>query len=137
MGQDYKRLNHSVSLINFHFVWIPKRRKKILVGQIAERLDALLHEKCKDLGLEIIALEIQSDHVHLFVNALPKFAPRDIAFLLKGYTSRMLRAEFPGLKTVYPRGKDRSLWTNSYFVSTAGNVSSETVRRYIEGHSTR
>ena len=105
MGQDYKRLNHSVSLINFHFVWIPKRRKKILVGQVAERLDALLHEKCKDLGLEIIALEIQSDHVHIFVNALPKFAPRDIAFLLKATLRVCFGQSFPDSKPLTPEAK--------------------------------
>jgi len=57
MSQDYKRLNHSVSLLNYHFVWIPKRRQKVLVGKVAERLQTLLQAKCQELGLEIIALE--------------------------------------------------------------------------------
>jgi len=76
--QTYKHLNDSVVLLNYHLVWIPKRRRKILIWPVAERLTHLLHEKCKELALEILAIEIQSDHVHLFVNALPRISPQDI-----------------------------------------------------------
>ena len=93
-------------MINFHLVWIPKRRKGVLVGDVEKRLREIIWDTCKEKDWQIIALEIMPDHVHLFVN--------------------VLRKEFPHLL------KLPSLWTHSYFVSTAGNVSNETIRRYIE-----
>jgi len=75
----------------------------------------------------VLALEIQADHVHLFVEMPPKWAPAQIAYRIKGYTSHVLRREFPRLKSRLP-----SLWSRSYYVGTAGDVSAETIRRYIE-----
>lgn len=129
MSQTYRHNKTSVCLINYHFVWIPRRRRPVLTGLIAERLKELLHIKAKELDIEIISLEIQPDHVHLFVNALPVLSPAQIIFRLKGYTARVLRKEFPILM------KLPSMWTTSYFVSTAGNVSNETIKRYIEAQS--
>ncbi len=121
-----KRGRKQVYLLNYHFVWIPKRRKPVLVGDVAKRLKELIEEKAKGLGLEILAMEIMPDHIHLFVSAPPTISPHQIMFRIKGYTSRILREEFPHLKRL------PSLWTRSYFVSSAGNVSSETIKRYIE-----
>jgi putative transposase len=126
MSQDYRHLNTSVSLINFHFVWIPRRRRKVLLGPVAERLSDLLKQLAETIDCSVIALEIMPDHVHLFLNCPPRWAPDQIMFRIKGTSSRILRQEFPHLL------KMPSLWTRSYFCSTAGNVSSETVRRYIE-----
>ena len=112
--------------MNYHLVWLPKRRKKILVGDIERRLRQIIWEVCQHNDWVIIALEIMPDHVHLFVNVPPDIAPHKVAHAIKGRSSRLLRQEFPHLLKV------PSLWTNSYFVSTAGNVSSETVKRYID-----
>lgn len=116
-------------MVNYHFVWIPRRRRPILKDKIAIRLKELLQEKSKELSFEIIACEIQPDHVHLFVNTPPTVAPNQIMFRLKGYSARVLRKEFPELLRL------PSMWTTSYFVSTAGNVSNETIKRYIEAQS--
>jgi putative transposase len=130
MSQEYKHKYTSVYLINYHFVWIPRRRRPVLIGQIAERLRQLIEIKTKELGIEILALEIMPDHVHLFVSCPPNISPDQIMFRLKGYTARILRKEFPSLL------KLPSMWTRAYFVSTAGNVSSETIKRYIQQQST-
>jgi hypothetical protein len=53
MGQDYRRTRTSVSLINYHFIWCPKRRKKGLVGSIKERLTTLVHDKARELDCEM------------------------------------------------------------------------------------
>jgi putative transposase len=127
----YRRERTSVTLINYHFVWIPVRRKKILVGDVAKRLEELLYEKASELKCDILALEIMPDHVHLFISTAPKLAPDQIMFRLKGYSSRILRQEYPRLLTL------PSLWTRSYFCGTAGNVSSETIKRYIANQKTR
>lgn len=124
--QQYRRKNHTVSMINFHLVWIPKRRKRVLVGDVEKRLREIIWDTCKEKDWQIITLEIMPDHVHLFVNVLPDIAARQVAAQIKGRSSRYLRKEFPHLL------KLPSLWTHSYFVSTAGNVSNETIRRYIE-----
>jgi len=79
----------------------------------------------------IVALEIMPDHVHMLLNCPPNLAPDKIMFQIKGFTSRALRLKYPHLARMV------SLWTRSYFVSTAGNVSSETIRRYIENQKTR
>ncbi len=126
MKQTYRHKRTSVFLINYHFVWIPRRRRPVLVGKVRSRLDELLREKSNELKCDILALEILSDHLHLFISAPPELAPLQIVHRLKGYSSRVLREEFPFLL------KLPSMWTRSYFVSTAGNVSSEMIRRYIE-----
>jgi len=112
----------------YHFVWIPKYRKKILVGEVQKELKRLIQECAKKNGFSIIAIETDIDHVHVFVSAPPRYSPAWIANLLKGYTSRMLRLKFPFLKRKC--GQDK-LWTSAYYVGTAGEVSSETIIRYI------
>ncbi len=131
MGQDYRHAHTSVTLINYHFVWIPRRRKAVLEGAVASRLKQLLHEKTATMNCQIIALEIMPDHVHLFLNCPPTESPSNIMHHLKGSTAYVLRTEFPELK------KLPSMWTRSFFCSTAGNVSSETIKRYIENQKTR
>ena len=131
MTATYRHKRTSVTLINYHFVWIPVRRRKVLVGAIAERLRALLIDAVVPLDCSILALEVMPDHVHLFVTAPPTLAPDQIMFRLKGYTARVLRQEFPDLL------KMPSLWTRSYFCATAGNVSSETIERYIAEQTAR
>ncbi|MBD0268352.1 MAG: IS200/IS605 family transposase [Cyanobacteria bacterium Co-bin8] len=127
MAQDYRHDNASVTLINYHFVWIVRRRRKLLEGPLDVLLKELIHQAVKELDCHVIALETHYDHVHLFVNAHPRIAPYQIMHKVKGFTSHRLRQEFPELKHRLP-----SLWTRSYFCSTAGNVSSDTVKRYVE-----
>lgn len=131
INQDYRHSNGAVYLLRLHFIWIPRRRRKVLVGPVAERLDTLLREKAAELELDVLRLAIQPDHLHLFVGVDPKIAPAQIAYRLKGYTSRILRQEFPHLR------KMPSMWTTSYFVSSAGNVSAATIEKYIQSQSTR
>lgn len=126
---EYQHEHHSVHLVVYHVIWCPKRRRKILNGPIHDRLTAIIHEVAEERNWQVIRLAIQPDHVHLFLRANPYTLPTDIPRLMKGRSSRLLREEFPALK------KMPSLWTRSYFISTAGNVSSETIQRYIEAQS--
>jgi putative transposase len=77
----------------------------------------------------VIELAIQPDHVHVYMRSNPRTLPIDIARLIKGRSSHLLREEYPFLKRM------PSLWTRSTFYSTAGNVSSETIQQYIERQS--
>jgi putative transposase len=130
--QRYRKTTGSVYNLHFHLVWCPKYRYPVLVGKVATRLKQLLAEKAKELEAEIESLEIMPDHVHLFVSVPPIYAPAQIAFQFKGFTSRILRQEFPYLKTRLP-----SLWSRSYYVGSAGSVTADTIRRYIAEQKTR
>ena len=68
MSEKLRHKRTSVTDLNYHFVWIVKRRKRVLFGQIAIRLEALLHEKAVELESQVLALEIQAEHIHLFIN---------------------------------------------------------------------
>jgi putative transposase len=114
--------------IAYHLVWIPKYRRRVLVGEVQAETKRLIAECCERQGLTLLAVETDEDHIHVFVSAPPRFSPAMIANLLKGYTSRYLREKFPRLNKVC--GKEH-LWTQSYYVGTAGAVSAETIKRYI------
>jgi len=123
---EYRHESNAVSLLNYHFVFIPKRRKKVLVGAIAQRLQQIICELVIENRWKIIAMEIMPDHVHLFLNVKPTDDPSSIMRKIKGRASHHLRKEFPELLKI------PTLWTPSYFVSTAGNICTETVKKYIE-----
>lgn len=129
---EYRRTKTTVSLINYHFVFCPRYRRKIfLIPNVEERFKTLVKYICKEMEIEILAIECDKDHVHMFLNCLPTLSPSDIMQKIKGVTSKRLREEFTQLS------KMPSLWTRSYFVSTAGNVYSETIKKYVENQKTR
>lgn len=113
----------------YHVVWCPKYRKPVLTGDIPVVLEAMLKEIAAGHGWDILSLEIQPDHIHLFVSIPPADAVATAVKLLKGITARKLFVAFPELRKSLGGG---SLWSPSYYVGTAGNVSAETIQRYIE-----
>ncbi|MBA7675556.1 IS200/IS605 family transposase [Candidatus Aerophobetes bacterium] len=125
----YRHSRNQVFLINYHLVWCPKRRKKVLIGKIAQRLKEIFNQVAKEKDIDILALEIMPDHLHLFVSCQPQMTIHKIVKAFKGRSSNILRKEFPQLL------KLPSLWTNSYFVSTAGNISNKTIEKYIQAQS--
>lgn len=128
----YKRTSGAVFNLHLHFVWCSKYRRKVLVGAVEARLKELLYEKAADLKTEIEQLEVMPDHVHLFVAVPPTDAPQFYANQFKGYTSRILRQEFPDLKSRMP-----SLWSRSYYVGSAGSATADVIKRYIEEQKER
>ena len=142
---DVKRTKGAVHNLNYHLVWCPKYRRSILTGPVAERLRQLLNEIATQSGFEVLACEVMPDHTHLFVSAPPKYSPADLAKLFKGITARRLRQELgeqirhklwkPGTY-----GLNESAWSPSYpsaplrpgYAGTAGNISGDVIRRYIE-----
>ena len=129
MELGIKRTRNAVYQTAYHAVWIPKYRKRVLVGGVAERLRGVLHEVCQAKGFEVLALEIQADHVHLCFSAPPAIAPSLAIQWFKGISARTLFAEFRSLRVQLRRGP---LWAPSFYVGTAGQVSAETITRYIE-----
>jgi putative transposase len=118
--------------LKYHVIWCPKYRRPVLTDTVADRLKALLIEKAAEMGATVHALEVLPDRVHLFVESDPTRAPTHLAAQFKGYTSRVLRSEFPHLRSRLP-----TLWSRSYYVGSVGHVSAATVRRYVESPWTR
>ena len=124
---SYKSNNNVIYSCKYHVVWCPKYRRHVLKDKIAKRLKELLFQISKDNKSEIIELEIMEDHVHLLVEVDPQFGINNLMRLLKGQTSRVLRSEFLELRKRLP-----TLWSNSYFVSTAGGAPLELIKQYIQ-----
>jgi putative transposase len=110
-------------------VWCPRYRKQILVGDIAQFVESEIRRLCKENKWAIGALNVQEDHVHLFLSALPSTAPSLIANTLKGITARQVFKRFPSIKKQLWGG---SFWSRSYYVGTVGDMTETTVKKYIE-----
>ncbi len=126
MPKGYTSSITSVHFMNYHFVWCPKYRRKVIVADVESRLQEIIRDTAKENGWGIIALETMPDHVHLCIKADPTVAPNNVIARIKGRSSRILRNEFPSLRKRLP-----TLWTRSYFVSTHGHVSSEIIKKYV------
>ncbi|OWZ85005.1 IS200/IS605 family transposase [Natranaerobius trueperi] len=132
MKQEYRRTKTIVSLINYHFVFCPRYRRKIFSNpKVEQRFKEIVHEVCTEQKIEVLAIKCEKDHTHLFLNALPQISPSQIMAKIKGVSSRKIRQEFKHLNHM------PSLWTRSFFVSTTGNVSSETIKKYVEEQKKR
>ncbi len=110
----------------YHLVWCPKYRRRVLVGAVETRLCEIIRQVCDEHDAEIIGLEVMPDHVHLLVEVDPSFGIARLVKLMKGRSSRILRAEFPRLRRL------PTLWTNSWFCSTVGGAPLSVVKRYVE-----
>ena len=113
----------------YHVVWCPKYRRKVLTGSVLQRTNELIESICLENNWFIISKEIQPDHIHLFLSFSPAVSIATVVKKLKGIVARKLFMEFSELKKLLSGG---SLWSPSYYVGTAGNVSAETIQKYIE-----
>lgn len=125
-----KNLKHnttSVVNINYHIIWCPKYRRKVLVGEIKTRLKELLPIIAEESGCTIDTMEIMPDHIHILLKGIPTIPIHLIVKNLKGKSSRVLRSEFPHLRRRLP-----CLWTRSYYCETIGCINEEIIKKYIE-----
>ena len=103
-----------------------------MVNGVDIRLKQIVLEIADERGFEVLEMEVMPDHVHLFLETDPRWAPAEFVAKIKANTSRVLRAEFAHLRSRLP-----TLWSRSYFCSTVGAVSEATIRRYIEAQKGR
>lgn len=127
----YKSNRNVVYKCYYHVVWCPKYRRSVLHSGVDERLKQIVNDVCAEFESELIELEVMPDHVHLLVGVDPQFGIHRLVKRIKGRSSKILREEFPWLKSRLP-----SLWTNSYFVSTTGGAPLAVVKKYIENQKT-
>jgi putative transposase len=126
---DAQHTKHVTYKLAYHFVWCPKYRKKILVGNLATFLEQEIRRICEANTWTIGALNVQIDHVHLFLNAPPSLAPAQIAHTLKGITARKVFHYFPEVRKQLWGG---AFWSRSYYVGSVGDMSMDAVLKYIE-----
>ncbi len=127
-GMEEQHTKHVTYNIAYHFVWCPKYRKQILTGEIAQFVESEIRRLCEENGWQIGALNVQEDHVHLFLSALPSTAPSLIANTLKGITARQVFKRFPEAKKQLWGG---SFWSRSYYVGTVGEMTEASVKKYL------
>ena len=120
---------HARYMLNLHIVWIPKYRHSSLDGY-QDELKVILYSIASKQKWEILAVEVMLDHVHLFVSVPPTIAPCEVVKAFKGQSGRQMLIAHPELA---PKDVRTTLWAPSYFVASAGEVSSDTIRAYIEG----
>ena len=128
-GMKEQHTKHVTYKIGYHFVWCPNYRKSILTGEIASFVESEIRRLCADNHWQIGALTLQEDHVHLFLSALPSIAPSLIANTLKGITARQVFKQYPEVKKQVWGG---SFWSRRYYVGTVGDMTEETVKKYLE-----
>lgn len=119
--------NNVIYRCAYHVVWCPKYRRPVIEGDVADRLKQIIREVTAERECNIIELETMPDHVHLLVECDPQYGIHRLVKQIKGRSSRVLRQEFPSLKSRLP-----TLWTNSYFVATVGGTTLEVVKQYVE-----
>ena len=126
--EGFRSSAHTVHRCEYHFVWVPKYRYQVLVGDIKPRLREILMELCEWLDIEIIEGAICSDHIHMYLSVPPKHSPAHVMKILKGKSAEGLRKEFPDLRKRY---WGLHIWARGYFVSTVG-IDREVIRNYVK-----
>ena len=128
--RNYRTNNKTIYSCQYHVIWCTKYRRKVLDTQIQGRLKQLIRKKETEYGYEIREVETQQEHVHLLIEIPPTDSIDKIVGKIKGHTSKVLREEYPSLKSRLP-----SLWTRSKFVSSCGSVTLQVIKDYIESQS--
>ena len=119
---------HSTHKLMYHIVWIPKYRKRVLTGALAQRLRELLHECAEVHEWNIEEINVQNDHVHMVVRLKPDISLSKAVQFFKGGSSKIIRKEFPQLEEFLWGG---SLWADGYFAETVGSCTYETILNYV------
>lgn len=122
-----KSLSHTKSDCQYHIVFIPKYRQKRLYGAIRADVKEIIKKLCKYKHVEILEGAVCVDHVHLHVRIPPNVKVSDFMGYLKGKAALMIYDKYPKER----RKWDKSFWARGYYVETVGNVSEETIKRYI------
>ena len=125
-----RRTKHAVYELKYHLVWVPKYRARILGVGEKQYLKKVLKEIAEEYGFEIDTMEVMVDHVHVFIEAPPAYAPARVVQILKSISAKELYKKYPGLRKKMWSG---AIWEEGYFVRSVGDaVTSEVIRKYIK-----
>lgn len=126
--RSYRKNAHSNDL-KVHLIWIPKYRKRVLTGQVSERVRDILRQICMEHEVHIVSGKVAPDHVHMFVSYRPQMALSKLVQYLKGGSSRIMLQEFAHLRKQF---WGRHLWARGYMAISSGNITDEVIQKYIE-----
>ena len=126
MSEVYQSLSHSKWDCKYHVIFVPKRRRKVLYGELRQRLGPIFHELARQKECQIIEGHLQCDHVHMVIAIPPKYAVASVIGFLKG-KSAIAIARLQGKERNF---NGESFWARGYAVSTVGFELDE-VRRYV------
>jgi len=128
-----KSTSHAVYEAKYHLVWCPKYRKRILVGEIRERVRELLFEIAERFDFEIDRCEVAEDHIHILISFPPRYSIAQVIGIIKGKSGSRIFEEYPTLKKKLWGGH---MWEQGYFARTVGEqITDDVIRQYIEKHS--
>jgi putative transposase len=125
----FRRLSHTLWHCQYHIVWVPKYRYRILDGKLRESTEVGIEAICGYAGCEVVELNVQRDHVHLLVMIPPKIAVSNLMGRLKGQTSMKVFNQFRKLREKPYWGNH--FWSKGYCVDTVG-LDSDMIRKYIQ-----
>ena len=128
MATQYQSLSHSKWECNYHIVFVPKYRKKVLYGKIRPFFKNAFHELARQKGCEIIGGHIVQDHVHMIISIPPKYAVSEIVGYIKGKSAIAIAREFSKKKRNFNR---ESFWARGYAASTVG-YELEKIKTYVK-----
>ena len=125
---DNKSLSHTRWMCQYHIVFIPKYRRKVMYGKYKVGIRNILKKLCEYKKVEIIEGAVCEDHIHLCVSIPPKLSVSEFVGYLKGKSALMIYDKFPEFSNKW----DRAFWARGYYVTTIGNVNEETIKNYIK-----
>ena len=124
---DNQSLSHTKYNCTYHVVFIPKYRRKVLMGQLRSEVAEIIKKVCELIGVQLIRGEICKDHVHLYLSIAPKMSISTVMSKIKGKSALMIFDRHPEM-----RGKlGRHFWARGYYVETVGDVNEEAIKEYI------
>ena len=129
---DYRHGSHTTFSIHLHIVWITKYRHKVLRGEVAQRVRALVRAECQKAGVDILQGHISPDHVHVMIAIPPQVTISRLIQRMQGKSAYRLLAEFPHLRK---RLWGRHVWARGYCCRSSGNVTDEVIKAYIAQQS--
>jgi putative transposase len=128
-----RRAKHAVYDLKYHLVWIPMYRKHILTGDVVGYLKEVFNPIAEEYGFTIDTMEVVEDHVHIFLEAPPRYAPAEVVQIMKKISGRELFKKFPKIRKQLWAGE---LWNDGYFVRSVGDkVTADIIRKYIKYQS--
>ena len=130
LNKNYKSKNHSKFILTYHIIFVCKYMKKLLI-KYGEDIKQIMYDISKRYDFDIKEMEVDKDHIHMMISSVPKISPLQIVRVLKQQsTIQMWRRYASELKKQY--WKENTFWTDGYFCSTIGEVSSKTLKHYIQ-----
>ena len=125
----FRKLSQTIWHCQYHIVWVPKYRFRVLKGPIAEEVATCIRIFSEQLGCEIVEMNIQVDHVHLLVIVPPKVSVSGFVGTIKGRTAIRVLNKFRKLKEKPYWGNH--LWARGYCVDTVG-LDAEMIQKYVK-----